>query len=207
MPHCPTCRCGEPDEQERARAAMTEYHELCEACGVVKAKRLLHCERCGFTKTKAENVRAFHTHKKERIMQRLKVLAVLVAVLFLPVLADAFTCANTTSCTVTATYTEPKVNANGTPIDDLKETVLILSVNGTASNPLVTPATSTTGGGVITKTATVAAPSCKSTKVDGTAAAIDTVNAPSVSTPATLTIDRTKDAGCEPVPATNFTLI
>lgn len=192
--HCPTCACHvfETEPDVKVRRAMSEYHEFCAACGVVKAKSLKQCEACGYSKPK-------ETTMKLKIVM-------LAGLLFMPGLSEAFTCANTTTCTVTATYTEPKVNANGTSIDDLKETVLTLSVNGTAATPIVTPATAPTGGGIITKTATVAAPSCKSTKVDGTAAAIDTVGAPSVSTPATLTVDRTKDAGCEPGPTTNFTL-
>ena len=90
--HCPTCVCGRADHHERTRAAMTEYHELCEGCGVVKAKRLLHCERCGLTKLKSENVREYHDQKKERLMQRLKVVMGLVLCLaVLPWSAEAAT--------------------------------------------------------------------------------------------------------------------
>lgn len=121
-------------------------------------------------------------------------------------LAEAFTCPTTTTCTVTATYGEPKVNANGTTLDDLKETTLLLSVNGVASTPVITPATALTGGGVITKTVTVTAPSCKSSKVDGTAVAIDLVGSPSASATTSILLDRTKDAGCEPGIVTPFTL-
>lgn len=197
--HCPTCTCVIPGSDEAVLRAMTEFHEVCPGCGTVKAKRLKVCEQCSANESN-------QLQKEHSMMKRLTPVAMLVGLVLFPVLVEAFTCPNTTTCTVAVTYGEPKVNANGTPIDDLKETVVTLSVNGVAATPMVTPATAATGGGMITKSATVAAPSCKSSKVDGAATAIDTVGNVGTSANTSLTLDRTKDVGCEPGPVTPFTL-
>lgn len=204
--HCPTCRCNAHDWQATAQAAMSEYHELCPQCGVVKAKRLMRCERCGFERPMVENLRHAYKQKRENVMQRLKILAVLLAALCLPVWAEAFTCPTPTTCTVTLSYKEPVTSANGLALDDLQSTTIKGTVNGTALTPVSTPATAVIGGGSITKTVTVTAPACKSTATAWSASAMDLAGNVGAEVSTTLAINRTGEAGCEPGPVTNFTV-
>jgi hypothetical protein len=120
--------------------------------------------------------------------------------------AESFTCPTATTCTVTSSYKEPLVNANGSTIDDLKQTTLKLTVNGVAQAPIVTPASAATGGGTITKTSTVPAQACRNTVVSGVANAEDTFALVGPDATTTLTITRSAETGCEPGPTTNFTI-
>ena len=78
----------------------------------------------------------------------MKALALLLALLLAPVVANAFTC-SATGCTFTLSYTEPTTNIAGGPAN-LTSTTAFYTIGGTEKS-IVTPASSANGGGVITK--------------------------------------------------------
>ena len=115
-------------------------------------------------------------------------------------------CTTPTTCSISVNYKEPSTSANVAAIDDLKQTNIKLTVGGVSMAPIVVPATAPTGGGLIAKVVIVPAPACRSTVVAGLVNAEDTFSLVGADVAASLTLDRSKDSGCEPGAVSNFTM-
>ena len=82
----------------------------------------------------------------------MKTLALILALLLVPIAAEAFTC-NATGCTFTAEYTEPTANTAGGPVG-LTGTTVYYKLDGAPEKIVQVPPSSVNGGGVIQRTIT-----------------------------------------------------
>ena len=83
----------------------------------------------------------------------MKTLALLLALLLVPVAASAFTC-TATGCTFTAEYTEPTLNTAGGPVG-LTGTTIYYKLDGAPEITVQVPASSPAGGVLIQRPITV----------------------------------------------------
>src|SRR3972149_5109729 len=98
------------------------------------------------------------THRKKGRSMR-HVFIVFIGILFVVVSASAETCTGTT-CTYTASGTEPTTKVGGAPLNNLKQIVLTPKLNGVTQAPVVIPATAATGGGAFSKNLTITPTPC-----------------------------------------------
>jgi hypothetical protein len=118
--------------------------------------------------------------------------------------ASAETCTGTT-CTYTASGTEPATKVGGAPLDNLKQIVLTPKLNGVTQAPVVIPATKPQGGGAFSKALTITPTVCAITTLSVDMQAENTLGAKSTAITASKTKDLTLDPTCAPA-AGAFTL-
>lgn len=133
----------------------------------------------------------------------MKTLALLLALLLVPVVAHAYTCSGA-SCTATLSYTEPSTYVGGNPLTNLQDGQFTYQLNGGANQVLTVPASRPQGGGTINSPlAAQAVAVCTTATLTGSL--VMRTSAGGVSAPTSippLVFDRTKLAdGVTPNPA------